>query len=202
VRPPEAPLRPPVGDRIVTLPNAISLLRLLGVPLFLYLLLGPHADLLALAVLTASGVSDWLDGKIARAFGQTSRLGQLLDPAADRLYIIATLLAFVIRDIAPWWLVVALIGRDAVLGVCLPVLRRHGYGPPPVHFLGKAATFTLLYAFPFLLLAAHGGIAGDIARPIGWACAVWGTALYWWSGALYLIQVTGLVRTVRRGSAA
>src|SRR5438128_5207185 len=85
------------GDRVLTIPNLLSVLRLLGVPLFLWLLLGPHADGWAIVVLAASGFSDWLDGKLARLLNQTSRLGVLLDPAADRLYILATLVAFVVR---------------------------------------------------------------------------------------------------------
>ncbi|MEP6695929.1 MAG: CDP-alcohol phosphatidyltransferase family protein [Pseudonocardiales bacterium] len=186
-----------VGARIATLPNLLSLLRLLGVPVFLFLLLGPHADLPALGVLTLAGVSDWLDGKLARAWNQVSRLGQLLDPLADRLYIVAALVAFVLRDIIPWQLAAALVGRDVVLGCFLPVLRRYGYGPLPVHFLGKAATFCLLYAFPFLLLSTQDGLAAAVARPIGWSFVLWGTALYLWAGGLYVVQAVRLVARSR-----
>ncbi|MBI3688137.1 MAG: CDP-alcohol phosphatidyltransferase family protein [Actinobacteria bacterium] len=181
-------------DRIVTVPNLLSVLRLGGVPLFLWLLLGPHADGWALAVLAASGLSDYLDGKIARALGQASRLGVLLDPAADRLYILSTLVAFVLRDIVPCWLAAAIVGRDLLLAPSLLVLRRHGYGPLPVHYLGKAATMNLLYAFPLLLLGTHHGWVSAIAHPVGWAFAIWGTALYLLSGALYLAQVVQLAR--------
>ncbi|MDP9241020.1 MAG: CDP-alcohol phosphatidyltransferase family protein [Actinomycetota bacterium] len=173
-------------------------MRLLGVPLFVYLLLGPHADLPALGVLIFASVSDWLDGRLARAWNQVSRLGQLLDPLADRLYILAALVAFVLRDIIPWQLAAVLIGRDVVLAACLPVLRHYGYGPLPVHYLGKAATFCLLYAIPFLLLAAGHGLPSSMARPIGWAFALWGTALYLWAGGLYLIQAARLVAGSRR----
>jgi cardiolipin synthase len=182
------------SDRIVTWPNALSVLRLAGVPLFLWLLLGPHADILALIVLVASGASDWLDGKLARWLNQASRLGALLDPAADRLYIVATLVAFVLRDIVPWWLAVVLVGKDVLVGLCLPLLRRVGYAPPEVHYVGKAATFALLYAFPLLLLAQGGSTAAQIARPIGYAFIVWGTVLYVWTGALYIAQVVIAVR--------
>jgi cardiolipin synthase (CMP-forming) len=182
------------AHRVVTVPNALSVLRLLGVPLFLWLLLGPHADLAALVVLALSGFTDWADGVLARKLNQQSRLGALLDPAVDRLYILATLIGLTLRHIIPWWLAAVIVGRDLVLALTLPVLRRHGYGPPPVHYLGKAATFCLLYAFPLLLLASHEGTLADVARPIAWAFTIWGTALYLWAGALYLVQVQQLTR--------
>ncbi len=189
----------PSTDRVVTIPNAISVARLLGVPVFLYLLLGPHADLAALFVLIAAGISDWADGVLARRLNQYSRLGELLDPAADRLYILATLVGLVLRNIIPWWLAALIIGRDLVLAVALGVLRRYGYGPLPVHYLGKAATFNLLYAFPFLLLAARSGTVADVARPVAWAFTLWGTGLYLWAGGVYLLHVGQLVASVRRG---
>lgn len=181
-------------DRVLTLPNVLSLLRLLGVPLFLWLVLGPEADGLALLVLMFAGFTDWLDGYLARRWNQISRLGQLLDPAADRLYIAATLLGLALRGIVPWWFVAVLVARDVVLLCCLPVLRRHGLVALPVHFLGKAATFNLLYAFPLLLLGDADGWLGSAARSLGWAFAVWGAALYWWSAVLYVRQLRDLVR--------
>jgi cardiolipin synthase (CMP-forming) len=182
------------AHRVVTVPNALSVLRLLGVPVFLWLLLGPHADVAALVVLALSGISDWADGVLARRLNQESTLGALLDPAVDRLYILATLVGLTLRHIIPWWLAAVIVGRDLLLALTLPILRRHGYGPPPVHYLGKAATFCLLYAFPLLLLAAHHGTVADVARPIAWAFTIWGTALYLWAGALYLVQVQQLTR--------
>jgi cardiolipin synthase (CMP-forming) len=188
---------PDQADRVLTIPNLLSALRLAGVPLFLWLLLGPHADVAAIIVLAVSSFTDWLDGVLARRLGQYSRLGELLDPAADRLYVLAALIGLVLRDIIPWWLAALLIGRDLVLALTLPVLRRHGYGPPKVHYLGKAATFALLYAFPLLLLASRDGTVADIARPIAWAFTIWGTALYLWSGGVYLWQCVTLVRADR-----
>ena len=187
---------PKLGDRVWTVPNALSALRLLGVPLFLYWVLVTEQDGRAVLLLIAAGLSDYLDGKIARRFGQFSRLGQLLDPAADRLYIAATLVALVARDGLPWWWAAALVGRDLALVPTLPVLRRHGYGPLPVHFLGKAATFNLLYAFPMLLVSLPGqtGWFVDLMRPLGWAFATWGSLLYLLAGLLYVVQVRQLVR--------
>ena len=174
--------------RVLTVPNLLSALRLAGVPLFLWLLLGPRADGWALVVLMVGGFTDWLDGKLARLLDQYSTLGALLDPAVDRLYILAALVALGVREVVPWWAVAVLVGRDLVLGACLPVLRARGFTPFRVSYLGKSATFLLLYAFPFLLLGVGASALAPVARPIGYAFAVWGTALYLWSGLLYLTQ--------------
>ncbi len=197
----------PVGrdelpDRVWTLPNALSVLRLLGVPLFLWLLLGPEADGWAVVVLMISGITDWADGKLARWLDQSSRLGALLDPAADRLYIVCTLVALAIRDIAPVWMVALLLGREVVLGVGLLVLRRYGYPPLQVHYLGKAATFLLLYAFPGLMLAEGTGWFATAIAPFAWAFSIWGTALYLLAGVFYVVQVAGIVRVERAAPAA
>ncbi|ODU02937.1 MAG: CDP-diacylglycerol--glycerol-3-phosphate 3-phosphatidyltransferase [Pseudonocardia sp. SCN 72-86] len=186
---------PSSADRVLTVPNALSLLRLLGVPLFLWLLLGPHADGWAIAVLAVGGLTDWLDGKLARLLNQYSRLGELLDPAVDRLYILAALVALGVREVVPWWAVIVLVARDLVLGACLPILRRRGYGPFVVTYLGKAATFQLLYAFPLLLLGQGHNWFADLARPFGNAFAGWGVALYLWTGLLYLAQFVAAMRT-------
>jgi cardiolipin synthase len=162
------------------------------------LLLGPEEDTWAVIVLMVSGVTDWADGKLARALGQSSRLGALLDPAADRLYILATLGAFVARDIIPWWLAALVIGRDLILLPTLPLLRRHRYNPLNVSYVGKAATFNLLYAFPLILLGAENGMDLALARVLGWAFALWGTGLYWWAGWLYLAQTYRLIRSTPR----
>lgn len=181
-------------DRLVTIPNALSVLRLLGVPVFLWLLLGPHADWWALGVLAVAGFTDWADGVLARKLNQMSSVGALLDPLADRLYIVASLVGLLLREIIPLWLVLIIVGRDVVLAGTLWILRRHGFAPPEVHYLGKAATFCLLYAFPLLLLGARTGTLADVARPIAWAFTVWGTALYLWAGAVYLRQSAWLIR--------
>jgi len=184
----------PSAQRVLTIPNALSLLRLLGVPVFLWLLLGPQADLAALVVLALSAISDWADGVLARRLHQTSRLGALLDPTVDRLYILATLIGLTLRHIIPWWLAAVIIGRDLLLAPTVLILRRRGHPPLPVHYLGKAATFCLLYAFPLLLLADGNGTAADLARPIAWAFTIWGTGLYLWAGALYAVQFRRVLR--------
>jgi CDP-diacylglycerol--glycerol-3-phosphate 3-phosphatidyltransferase len=187
------------SDRVWTVPNLLSALRLAGVPLFLYWVLVTEQDGRAILLLMAAGASDYFDGKIARRYGQFSRLGQLLDPAADRLYILATLLALVVRDGLPLWWALALIGRDVLLSFTLPLLRSVGHGPLPVHFLGKAATFNLLYAFPMLLAALpdRDDWLSTVFRPLGWAFATWGSVLYLWAGVLYVVQVRQVVRAAR-----
>jgi cardiolipin synthase len=189
-------------DRVFTVPNLISMARLAGVPVFLWLVLVPQADWWAVGLLIAAGLSDWLDGKLARALNQQSRLGQVLDPAADRLYIAATLIALAVRAIIPWWLVAVLVFRELVLGVALLVLRRHSFGPLQVSFVGKAATLCLLYAFPLLFIGSHAGTVALVARVTGWAFAIWGTALYWWAAALYIGQTRQVIAAAGRDEVA
>jgi cardiolipin synthase len=179
---------------VLTVPNLFTFLRLAGVPLFVYLALGPQADGWAVVVLVLGGSSDWVDGFLARRLGQVSRLGELLDPLADRLYIVATVVVLTIRGVVPLWFTLALLAREVLLTVGLLVLRRYGYGPPPVHYVGKTATFILLMALPTLLLAAAVPGAQWWAHPAGWALAWWGLALYWVAALLYAVQVIGVVR--------
>jgi len=190
------------SGRVLTVPNMISFTRLLGVPLFLYLFLVPHRYGWAVVVLALGGTSDWVDGFLARRLQQVSRLGELLDPLADRLYILATLIAFTVGGVVAWSFTAALLLRELVLIGCLAVLRRHGYGPLPVHYLGKTATFILLFGFPVLLLARASAGAAPVAGSIGWALAWWGLALYWAAGVLYVIQTVRLVRAAGTREAA
>ena len=175
-----------LSNRIWTVPNILSFIRLLGIPLFLWLVLVEQADVWAFVVLVLASASDWLDGALARALNQTSKLGALLDPLADRLYIAATIIGLALRGIIPWWLVLALALRDVMLLLLLPALRRRGVLALPVTLLGKAATFCLLWGFPALLLGSVGGAIGTFGLICGWAFSLWGTALYWWAGLDYV----------------
>ena len=185
-------------SRVWTVPNLLSMIRLAGVPVFLWLVLGPEADGWALVLLMFSGVTDFLDGYLARKLDQTSQLGQILDPVADRLYILAVVVGLALRDIIPWWVALILPLRDLLLWGLVPLLRTRGYSALPVHFLGKAATFNLLYAFPLLLLGDGTGVLATLAKVFGWAFAWWGIGLYWWAGVLYAYQVFRLLRTTER----
>ncbi|GCD47505.1 MULTISPECIES: CDP-alcohol phosphatidyltransferase family protein [Streptomyces] len=186
-------------DRVLTIPNILSMARLVGVPVFLWLILwkefgGPDTKYWALLVLALSGVSDYLDGKLARRWNQISSLGRILDPAADRLYILSTLVGLTWRGILPLWVTAALLARELMLLIAVAALARHKYGPPQVNFLGKAATFNLMYAFPLLLLSDGEGWLHTLAEIFGWAFAGWGTALYWWAGILYVVQVRRIIK--------
>jgi cardiolipin synthase len=180
-------------ERVWTVPNLLSVARLAGVPVFLWLVLGPEADAWALGLLMLSGFTDYLDGYLARKLDQMSALGEILDPVADRLYILAVVLALALRDIIPWWVAVILPLRDFLLWGLVPLLRTRGYSALPVHFLGKAATFNLLYAFPLLLLGDGVGVIPTLADVFGWAFTIWGIGLYWWAGVLYAWQVRRLL---------
>ena len=184
----------PASDRILTIPNVLSFLRALGIPLLLWLMLVKEFDGWAIFVLAIAGISDYADGKIARAFNQSSKLGAMLDPAVDRLYIAATLIALTVRDVIPLCILLLLIARDLLLATTLPSLYKIGHGPMEVTFLGKAATFNLLYAFPFLLLASGDSMLARFADSLAWAFAGWGVALYVLTGLSYFLGARGLIK--------
>ena len=177
-----------MSGSVISVPNALTFLRFLGIPLFFYLTLVVNADGWAIVVLAIGGATDYFDGKLARAWNQTSRFGELADPAIDRLYILAILIVFQIREIVPTWMIVAIIGRDIVLAVITILMNQRGIPPLTVTYLGKAATFNLMYAFPFLLLAQSEGLWGQIAFVLGWSFAIWGIALYISTGVSYARQ--------------
>ena len=169
------------------IPNTLTLLRALGVPLFLYLFLVAQLPVASFLVITMGAITDYLDGKIARALNQTSEFGAKFDPTVDRLYIAAVIIAFAIKDYLPWWLVISIIARDLVLAIVIISQRIRGIAFLPVTFLGKAATFNLLYAFPFLLLADL-NLIGIWCYRAGWAFAIWGISLYFYTGMQYFIK--------------
>jgi cardiolipin synthase len=188
-------------DRVLTVPNALSVVRLVLVPVFLYLLLVAHANGWAVAVLMFSGASDWADGKIARLVpNQSSRLGELLDPAVDRIYMVTVPIALAVDGVVPWWIVLTLIGRDAVLAATLPLLRTRGLTALPVTYIGKAATFALMSGFPLILLGQWDALWSRVVLACGWGFLIWGMAMYLWSGVLYLIQVTMVMTRMPKAS--
>jgi cardiolipin synthase len=191
-----------VSSDVLTIPNVLSMARLVLIPVFIWVALVPEADGWAFAILTISSLTDWLDGVIARRFNMMSRVGQILDPMADRLFVISTILVLAVRDIVPWWLVAILVLRDVVMGVIQLVVNRRGVPPLPVHYVGKAATLCLLYGMPTLFLTTGDGVVSDIATPLAWAFIIWGTGIYWWSAILYAEQASAVLQGRRLDVAA
>ncbi|TFB93992.1 CDP-alcohol phosphatidyltransferase family protein [Cryobacterium sp. HLT2-28] len=189
------------SSRVATLPNLLSMLRLALVPVFLVLLIRGE-DSWALLVLVVASASDFLDGFLARRFDQVTRLGQLLDPAADRLYIFAALLGLASRGLVPWWIVLVVVGRDVFLLGLGVVLANFGFGPLPVHQLGKLATFCLFYALPMIMLGQAFPMLAWWSGPVGWAFGIWGAFLYWWAGIIYAIEAARVIRLSRVKSSA
>jgi cardiolipin synthase len=186
--------RPPAHDRWLTVPNVLSGLRLVLIPVFVYLLLFAHANGLAVAILMFSGASDWADGKIARLMNQSSKLGAYLDPFVDRLYMVTTPIVFGLAHILPWWIIASLLLRDVLLAAELPLLRTRGITALPVIYVGKAATFALMSAFPLILLGQFEGLWSRVVLACGWAFLVWGTYMYLWSFIVYAWQVVVVLR--------
>jgi cardiolipin synthase len=185
--------------RVLTIPNVLSAIRLVLMPVVLYLLLVTHAYGWAVAILMFSGFSDWADGKIARLVdNQSSRLGELLDPLVDRIYMLAVPLGLGLAGVVPWWLVATLVGRDALLAATLPIVRARGLTALPVTYIGKAATFALMSGFPLVLLGQWDALGSRVIGAIGWGFLIWGLGMYLWSAVLYLIQVGLVIRRLPR----
>ena len=163
---------------MLTIPNALTFLRFLGIPLFIWLAIDQRADGWAILVLMIGGATDYFDGKLARALNQESRFGEIADPTIDRLYIAATIIVLYIRDASPLWVIIILVARDVVMAILALVIQMRGLPTLQVTYLGKAATFNLLYAFPFLLLALNSNWYGTVAFIFGWAFTGWGVVLY------------------------
>lgn len=192
-----------MNNRIWTIPNVLSLIRLVLLPVFLYLLLARHDWGWATAILMFSGTSDWADGKIARLMdNQSSRLGELLDPLVDRLYMVTVPVGLAAAGVVPWWVVGLLLGRDLVLAATLPVVRSRGITALPVTYIGKAATFALMSGLPLVLLGQGDAAWNRVVLAIGWGFVIWGIGMYLWSAVLYLLQVGQVVRRLPRAHAA
>jgi len=184
----------PASNRVLTVPNVLSIVRLVLIGVFVYVLLVAHANGWAVAILMFSGASDWADGKIARLLNQSSRLGVLLDPAVDRLYMVTVPVTMALGGIVPWWFVITLLARDGLLAATLPVLRSRGLSALPVTYVGKGATFALMSGFPLVLLGQWPALWSRVIGAVGWGFLGWGLYLYLWAFALYAVQMTLVVR--------
>ena len=186
-----------VSSRIFTLANLVSVVRLMAIPVFLVLVtrdqLVPAFILLVAAVLT-----DFVDGLIARSMNQITKLGQFLDPFADRLFIAATVIALAIQEVVPWWFVIAVMLRDALLGVGGLVMTRYGHGTLPVKWWGKVSTFGMLFVLPLFLLGTVVPAIGLVTNSIAWILAVVVVVLYWIVGFSYLFDAIKLAKSASR----
>lgn len=187
---------PIAHDKILTIPNLLSVLRLCALPFFAWLVLGRHQDGWAAVLLAVAGLSDNLDGYIARRFDQISRLGQLLDPIVDRVQVVVALVVIVVAGALPWYLAAILVVREVVLAVVIGVLRAHGHGSLPVHYLGKIGTFGTVVSLPLLLLGHGEAVPTAVATAgtvLGAGFLFWGLTLYWCAGAVYIWQARRLL---------
>ncbi len=185
---------PEPRDVVFTIPNIISLLRIISIPIIAWLIT-EHSMVWALVVLALSFASDGLDGLIARKFNQVSKIGQLLDPIADRLLILCSILALGICHVVPWWMLILVALRDVTMAVLTVVLAQHNYGPLPVHFVGKTGTAMLMIAIVALIFAdIWSNSATDTLHLCGLATGIWGVGLYWLAGYIYIRQGIQLLK--------
>lgn len=189
-----------VSDRILTVPNLLSLLRLLALPwIYADLVRGPDTHLRALVVLGVFAATDWLDGYVARRFDQVSKLGKLFDPITDRLLVAVVGVAMIVADLLPWWVIAVLVTRDVILLVGGAVLLRRGIPPPAVTRVGKAATFGLMFAFPFFILASVLGDGPsdphDVMVVVAWITLVANTVLYYVAAGQYVRYAWSQIRS-------
>jgi cardiolipin synthase (CMP-forming) len=185
---------PDARNIYMTVPNLISLLRIVSIP-FISLLIAQHKMVAALIVLAISAASDSLDGIIARKWNQVSKIGQILDPIADRLLIFCSILALGWAGIIPWWMLFIVGLRDFILLVLIFVLAQHDYGPLPVHFVGKAGTALLMISITALIFAdLWNNMFTQVLHLAALAAGIWGVALYWIAGYIYIRQGVALLR--------
>jgi len=196
--------QPEVSTRVWTLANVISVVRLMAIPVFLYLVIIDRL-VVAFALLVVAVLTDFVDGMVARRMNQITKLGQFLDPFADRLFIAATVIALAIQDVVPWWFVVAVMLRDALLGVGGLWMSRYGHATLPVKWWGKVSTFGLLFVLPLFLLAAivaHYGSTwwAEVLVMIAWPIAIAAVVLYWIVGFSYLFDAIAIAKKATRES--
>ncbi|MCK4177846.1 CDP-alcohol phosphatidyltransferase family protein [Aciditerrimonas ferrireducens] len=189
-------------DRILTVPNLVTAVRLACVPLFVWLLFGAHQQSAAAGLLAGLGATDWVDGTVARHFHQVSTLGKVLDPTADRLLVATAVLCTVIVGAVPPWFAALTVAREALVSGAVLLLAALGAKRIDVLFIGKAGTFALMAAYPAFLLA-HGSATwqGDL-RSAAWVIGLGGLCLAWVAAGRYLPEARAALVAGRAGRAA
>jgi cardiolipin synthase len=173
--------------RVVTIPNALSLGRLLCVPVFLWVLFARDNRAGAAWLLAVLGATDWVDGYIARRFDQVSTVGKILDPTADRVLLVVGIVAILVDGSAPIWLGVAALAREVLVSAGVLALAAMGARRVDVSWAGKCGTFALMMAFPLFLFAnaPNNSWEGPL-RAVAWGCALVGLAFAYWSAFRYI----------------
>lgn len=179
-------LRAVFDDRILTVPNLITLARLACIPLFLYLLFELDNQVAAAALLGVLGATDWFDGKIARRYNQISELGKLLDPAADRILLITAVIAITVDGAVPLWFAAPIMIREPLMFAAVVTLGLMGAKRIDVTWYGKAGTFLLMFAFPLLLVGHSDASYAPAAEVAGWLCGIPGLLLSLYATVLYI----------------
>ena len=183
--------------RVLTAPNVITLIRLLCIPVFLWLLFGLHRQTLAAVLLAVLGTTDWIDGYVARRYHQVSTLGKVLDPAADRILVGTAVIAVIVHGAVPLWFGVATLAREALVSVMVVVLAALGAARINVLWIGKAGTFGLMVAYPGFLLSYGTAAWQQPVRDAAWVCGLVGLALGWAAAASYVAPARNALRVGR-----
>lgn len=191
------PNEPSIEDRILTVPNVITLVRLACLPLFVWLLLSTDNALLAGALLGALGATDWVDGWYARKFHQISTFGKIFDPVVDRLLFFVSIVAIIIAGAAPLWFCIAVLLREAVIALATLVLAALGARRIDVTWMGKTATFGLMFAFPGFIWASTSWPLQSTFEVLAWVCAIPALAASYYAAALYIPLGLGALREGR-----
>jgi cardiolipin synthase (CMP-forming) len=172
--------------RLLTVPNAVTLVRLACIPLFVWLVFGAHRQTGAAVLLGALGATDWVDGYVARRFHQVSELGKIIDPVADRLLVAAGVVSIIVVGAVPLWFGVATLAREAVVSAATLLLASLGARRIDVLWVGKAGTFALMFSYPAFLLS-HGSAEWQVPfHAFAWFSGIVGLALAWVAALSYI----------------
>jgi cardiolipin synthase len=186
-------------DRILTVPNVITLARLLCIPVFLWLLFGLHEQTAAAILLAVLGATDWVDGYVARRFGQVSTFGKVLDPTADRVLVATAVISIMAYGAVPLWFGIATIVREVLVSVMVVLLASLGAARIDVLWVGKAGTFGLMFAYPTFLLAYGGAGWQAPITVIAYVTGITGLVLAWIAAGSYIGPAR---KALREGRAA
>jgi len=173
-------------DRVLTVPNAVTVVRLACIPLFVWVLFGAHRPVAAAVILAVLGATDWVDGYVARHFHQVSTVGKVLDPVADRALTATAVISTMVYGAVPLWFGLATLAREVLVSATVLVLAAMGAERIDVLWVGKAGTFGLLFAYPAFLLADGSAGWQKAVLVVAWVTGLVGLTLSWIAAASYI----------------